>query len=93
MSASSSPEQPDRGTPASPEPEHQVSDADDREALEGSACRVQALIMVWRARDGAGLDTVLRNPSPVVTRMLKLTGLGPVLAVEHTTADEPDQAR
>jgi anti-anti-sigma regulatory factor len=54
---------------------------------------VQALVMVWRARDGAGLDTVLRNPSPVVTRMLKLTGLGPVLAVEHTTADEPDQAR
>ena len=55
---------------------------------------VQALVMVWRARDSAGLDTMLRNPSPAVSRILKLTGLGPVLAVEHTTrADEPDRAR
>ena len=45
---------------------------------------LKALVDLWRRRRSAGLELVLREPSPVVMRTLQLAGLADVLPIDTT---------
>ena len=45
---------------------------------------LKALVDLWRRRRTAGLELVLREPSPVVMRTLQLAGLADVLPIDTT---------
>ena len=45
---------------------------------------LKALVDVWRRRDDAGLELVLREPSPAVMHTLQLAGLVDLLPIDTT---------
>ena len=45
---------------------------------------LKALVDVWRCREDAGRELVVREPAPVVVRTLEMAGLADLLPVKFT---------
>ena len=45
---------------------------------------LMALVDVWHSRVDAGVEVVLREPSPAVMRILQLVGLADLLPIDRT---------